>query len=278
VRLFSGETVYRFITGSAPSPMHAAQVWQTWTARDIATTSIMLVALYGFYRRLRSARRAMDACLACGVGATLLMFYVVAGPQALAPHTERYGLCLVAPLALVLARGTDWWLVGPAWRVSAGSLLWGSVAALLLCDFYGNYFRWMQRTGGESHYAFRTAAVEPKQQAVELLERRRDAASPHYVVCPEWWVYWPVAYLARGAANLHAASSFDELPASVRPRGDVPSAAVSCLQFSGEEFDRALRGRIAAERCASVETAISDYAGRSLLSLHQADAQSLENN
>ena len=93
-------------------------------------------------------------------------FYAFAGPQALRPHVERWGLCLIVPGTLVLARGLtcmdldaedamgDDRRSQPPWQA-------------LLASFYSNYFGEFARTGGRSHLTYVTAATEPKQQALE---------------------------------------------------------------------------------------------------------------
>ena len=51
-------------------------------------------------------RRSLAWAVALMVGT----FYLVAGPAAIAPHFERYGMCLVAPGGVLLALGWSYWL------------------------------------------------------------------------------------------------------------------------------------------------------------------------
>jgi hypothetical protein len=54
----------------------------------------------------------LDGCLVAGWAIMLGGFYLVAGPQSIAPHYERYGLCLIAPAIVLLGRGFVAWLGG----------------------------------------------------------------------------------------------------------------------------------------------------------------------
>lgn len=42
-----------------------------------------------------------------------ILFYLFAGPDAIRPHTERWGLCLIVPGTLLLARGVAAWIDSP---------------------------------------------------------------------------------------------------------------------------------------------------------------------
>src|SRR5690606_14144318 len=127
-----------------------------------------------------------------------LGFAFVAGPQALAPHLERYGICLVAPAVLMLARGLTWWVEPVRSNCQFFRLALLSVAYCFVFSFSLAYFHVVYVTGGLSHRAFRTAAVEPKQAA---LARIVAAHAPHArseIIAREWWLYWPLTYLAYG--------------------------------------------------------------------------------
>ena len=124
-----------------------------------------------------------------------ISFYLVAGPAAIAPHAERYGVCLVAPLVTLVALGWTHWLAPgrPLARPLAAALI------LLACGWLGvfslRYFGRILTTGGQSHVAFRTAAVEPKQAAWDWIVAHR-AGRPIQVEADSWWTYWPLAYLS----------------------------------------------------------------------------------
>ena len=107
-RLFSGTTVYEFISGvhstDAPSTFLAGQ----WL--DLAFWAQLLLLGYGVRRRIVERPRAVEKCVLLGYASSLIGFYLIAGPQALSPHFERYGMCLIAPGCLLGALGLTWWL------------------------------------------------------------------------------------------------------------------------------------------------------------------------
>ena len=125
--------------------------------------------MWGLFRRIEKTPDAVDACLVLGWLAMLVAFFIVAGPEAIAPHVERYGICLIGPGALIVARGLGWWVEqaephGRRWAVVLAVAAW-----LWPASFAVNYFQCFLATGGLSHYAFRTAAVEPKQAALQYV-------------------------------------------------------------------------------------------------------------
>ena len=83
------------------------------------------------------------------------------------------------PATLVLARGLTAWIEWMAEDAMADDRAAALVAASLLASFYVNYFSEFATTGGRSHLTYVTAAIEPKQQALEhiLASGRGPAAS-----------------------------------------------------------------------------------------------------
>lgn len=201
VELLSGVTVYRFIPGSLPSgnagllPM--LNVWLL----NLGICGVICLSIFGWLRRSDDSISLKFALLA-GWALTVLGFFLVAGPDAIAPHFERYGICLIAPTVLVLSWGLAS-LISSS-KTNPRQLAWGMTAFAIcsLVGFYTLYFEQFRRTGGESHRAFRTAEQEPK---VSLLQHvRLVGAYPGIESCPrmtlatsEWWTYWPLRYLSR---------------------------------------------------------------------------------
>ena len=155
-----------------------------------------VLVLGGFVLAATRRRSALDAGLIAGCAGTWLLFYAFAGPQALRPHAERWGLCLLVPASLVLARGIG------AWIEHVPRLRWASIgtaslaAAALLGSFYVNYFRAFATTGGRSHLTYVTAPIEPKQQALSRILDRGAGSTRVEIATRQWWLYWPIAYLA----------------------------------------------------------------------------------
>ena len=188
VRLFSGGTVFEFIPGP---PRTSAAL----DAADAAFVVLAMAAALGLVKRLRQDDAGRERCLAWAVALMLGSFYVVAGPAALAPHFERYGICLVAPVGVLLALGWSYWLgtrepellrlepsPPPRRRTESGWNLWARAAGVLLAAaawlwlayFYRDYFLVFGSTGGTSHVAFRTSAVEPKLAALQTIIGREQ--------------------------------------------------------------------------------------------------------
>ncbi len=155
-----------------------------------------MIAGWGLVRRLRIHTAPLDACLICGWSVMLFGFFLVAGPTALAPHFERYGMCLIAPGVLVLARGIAWWLEQPRLPAARVALYLAVAAWLWPASFMVNYFQCFVQTGGLSHRTFRTAEVDPKQAALDFILSQRDGEQSVQIVCQEWWNYWPLRYLS----------------------------------------------------------------------------------
>jgi hypothetical protein len=68
--------------------------------------------------------------------------------------------------------------------------------------FKQHYFDHFAVHGGNSHRTFRTAGVEPKQAAVSLILEHSPANVPIEIQTSEWWLYWPLRYLAYAHDNV----------------------------------------------------------------------------
>lgn len=214
LRLLSGATVYRFISGTLPDVIEWPGLLDV-DLFDVAALCVVGAGVIGFAKRLRQADEPMDRALAWGCGLSLAGFYLVAGPAALQPHYERYGIVLVAPSVLVLSRGTAWWLANLPRRSAAWCV--AAVGWLLLGSYWLYYFRPIESSGGNAHLAFRTAGVEPKSAAVQKI-RAEAAGQPAWIVADDWWLYWPLRYLTGKDPDLHVVHA-DELPAQLGESG-----------------------------------------------------------
>jgi hypothetical protein len=193
--LLSGATIYEYISGAgAPGAVE----WSVYTVAAInwSFAALAVVSLAGVWRRLCDVPSRVDVILITGWLTMLAGFFLVAGPGAIAPHFERYGICLVAPAALVLARGLVWWLDHAQRFRRAVVIVLAMAAWIWPLSFYLNYINYFEKTGGTSHATFRTAAEEPKQLALDFILEQRQPSSPVRIVCSQWWNYWPLAYLA----------------------------------------------------------------------------------
>ncbi len=197
VRLFSGATVYRFISGALPDMVESPTLADLDGFDAFAILWIGL-AVYGFVRQLRLRWQTADVCLAWSVPLVLLGFFIVAGPAALQPHFERYALVLIAPGAVLLARGITWWTLGDPRRSALTMLVASACGWVLLAGYWSFYWREFDATGGAGHLAFRTARSEPKAQALDVICRSRAEGGQTTIAVDDWWLYWPLRYLASG--------------------------------------------------------------------------------
>ena len=139
-------------------------------------------------------------------------------------------------------------------------------AWLFPAAFYLGYFNFIERTGGMSHRAFRTAAVEPKLAALRYVVAHRDPHQMAHIVAGEWWLYWPLAYLATGEPDVQVVGL--EAADGTRAVFSEPSAGETWhVVFSDSEAEAALLDNWAAEQAHFKRHVIDDYAGRPLVSV-----------
>ena len=186
-----------------------------------------------------SRRRAsLEAGILLGWMASLLLFFVFAGDAAISPHFERYAVCLIVPTVLALVvllrelgeRGAHW---------RRPFAVVGVAAFLALLGFWQHYFVALETTGSTSHQTFWTGAHEPKEVAFE----RIAAASPDgaRIVAENWWLYWPLTYLAAGHPL--------EVDRERLSPGPAPAGGTYWVVFPGGDMDRWLAaGHIARPR------------------------------
>ncbi len=298
-RLFSGASVYQYVAGSITPATENEQFSRTLPF-DLATGLIACLLGWGIYKQLTDGRRSCEenveestiadrirsnvaragAALFVGSSLSLLAFFLVAGPAAIAPHFERYGICLIGPGAVLAALAIEWWIdqrhaTGRAAAAIAVLCGWG-----LLVGFQVNFFDFIERTGGESHLTFRTAALEPKAAALDSIRRQSSHATVH---ASEWWIYWPLKYLSFDHPFLSGARSQD----AARPRivvepyadlrhsvGGLPGRGepLWLVEFAGSPACEAVRQWSRDQRLSTSESTIDDFAGRPLLSVFSVGA------
>jgi hypothetical protein len=235
-RLFSGATSYAYIAGPlspANQRSHDALFWLL----------LLAVALFGVRGLFGAANRAPQAHVV-GWAAMVLAFFVVAGPDAVAPHFERYALVLVAPTILTFVL-----LLGYAAEQLSMSrhvvTFGGALAAACLVSVYVNYVDVLATTGSESHRTFRTSTREPKAMALEWI-RGRSAARPECsetrIVAEDWWAYWPMRYLAYREPQLTVVMTSDQAVEQFLSSSDSCSYLVG---FVGGPFENLMAHRSA---------------------------------
>ena len=276
-RLFTGVTVYQFIPGTFAGPSLTPGESAALAAHDLAGLAILGAAVSFLANRARGTRDARDSTLLLACGASLAGFYLIAGPDAIAPHWERYGIGLIAPVTVVLARSASTWLPPAAGAGRTAVLL--AVGWVVVASFTWNYFRAFRTSGGRSHQTFRTGTAEPKAAAIDYIASRRSGGGTDWIVTTTWWTYWPLAYLAGGLEGMPVLRTDDAWtnPAVVAAAG---TGRVWVVEFTGSE--EAAAGR-AALKAASMSAAVAespqarlqnmftlDYSGRAVLSVFRA--------
>jgi hypothetical protein len=278
--LFSGETAYRYLAGSH-SWLQRPGMGDGTVGFDVILPWVVLLGAAWLVWRWPKGLNAQPTAVhphpdpvPAGEGdvmadralvVTWLLemagFLVLAGPRAMAPGEERFAMCMIAPAVVLAARGAA--VAGTRLRRARPAVL---VAAILvgwfvLADFHEHYFRFIECSGGQAHRTFRTAAVEPKQAALDyVLQHRRPGAA--WIVTDQWWSYWPLRYLGTDDQDLRVvrpeeAQSLEGFSAA-RAEGRV-----WYVEFAGsEELDAA---RAAMSDCTAHEEQFFDYGGRPVL-------------
>jgi hypothetical protein len=266
LRLFSGATVYEYISGvdAATGPL----AWFAWlpAACKLGFGIAVVFGGWGMMRRLAADGTEHDVNLVVGWAVMLLGFFLVAGPRAIAPHLERYGICLVAPGAVVLARGLAWWIEPRQSHARAAAWILAASVWLFPATFYLGYFDFIERTGGQSHLTFRTAAVEPKLAALRYIRSHLGGGGSARIVATQWWNYWPIAYLASGDNDIRVLSGQAWQTASP-PADDGRTAESWYVEFAGSPEEKDLLRRLGQSGKAPGRHVIFDYSGRPVLSV-----------
>ncbi len=266
LRLLSGATTYEYITTAAEAGGLFGSIPQFV---NLLMLLLATLAFAGWFQRLSHVEDDVDVCLLAGWLLVTFGFALVAGPQALTPHLERYGICLVAPAVLMLARGLCWW-IEPAHshrRLARLALL--SVAYCFAVSFALAYFHAMHVTGGLSHRAFRTAPTEPKQAALARILAQQAPGTHTEIIAREWWLYWPLAYLACGEGDVRVSGldgPWDAGALAWQKPHDVDTATWH-VEFANTWAEAMLVYRLQQRGEFQGRQFINDYAGIPLISL-----------
>ena len=119
------------------------------------------------------------------------------------------------------------------------------LAALLLAGFWSHYLRVLEREGSRSASAFWTGPIEPKEAAYDQFAAIIRTEGPIRVVAEDWWLYWPVAYLAAGQP-LKLINAERGLPGA-QQKGDY------WLVYAGSQLDRRIAATAGARLSATID-------------------------
>lgn len=267
VRLFSGVTVYRYLAGS----QLAAGGASGWLGIDLGLLDVagflaMGVTCIGLFAAFRAHFGPAERVLVVGSAISAVGYFLVAGPFAIEPHWERYGLCLILP-GVLIASVTIAWFFGRMGRIKPHAQAVVIMAAwAFLLSFHANYFGYIEKTGGLSHNTLRTAEVEPKELALGHILARRDNSKPLWIVTSEWWTYWPIRYLAMPEEDVRV-----EDWSVVCDRDDfreaVASGDVWFVEFSNSETLPAVKRYLNEQQASLREETLFDYGGRPVIEI-----------
>jgi hypothetical protein len=269
-RLFAGGTVYRYLAGS-----HGWFQWPPggdeagWGIDAVIIWGIVAAAAWLLWRSWKIAGRREDRVLIAAWALELAVFLLAAGSPAMAPGYERYAICLIVPGVLVVSRGA-------ALSFSAGGRPWRPILAaaalsgwLMLADFQTHYFDFIRQTGGRAHQTFRTAAVEPKLCALQIILRHRGPGKT-WLVAGEHWNLWPLRYLAwKERADICVVAP-QEAEGLAEFQDALTRGQVWRVEFAGSEALRQARCALAGRTLR--EWSIADYGGEPVLCLVHAAA------
>jgi len=271
-RHFSGIAALQYVPGSCNWPSSWASGSMNLCSWDIVALAVLGAAVLavGYRVAQRPCEFSMDRLLLVAWVATTLCFYLLAGPWALEPGVERYGLVLIAPGTLLLSRAVDFALDGRR-AVRVVTVAAGLAAAwFLLVVFYFGYFRFFERTGGASHLTYQTASREPKLEALQYILQRRGDREPTLILSSEWWNYHPLRYLAATISEVHVIQSEDaagELAGSLENGSAMAAGRYWSVEFADSDADQLILRKFQQQHVRFERVLIPDYAGRPLLSL-----------
>ena len=257
-RLFSGATIYQYFSSPDLDTL----------PYDVVISVVAVATVVGLYFALRRPQPALDCGLLLAWLTSVLLHYAFGGPDAIRPHLERWGLCLIVPTLLVVARALAAWIERfPQMRwVPVGAA--AALAALQLASFRTNYFGEFQTTGGRSHRTFVTAKIEPKQAALESILAWREGDEPVIIIAREWWQFWPISYLAKNQPNVFVSKDLDSEAYPWFKRA-IDHGQLYFVDFAAEPDARSALEWVRARGLRSTANTVRDRSGRDLFQILQ---------
>jgi hypothetical protein len=245
--LISGITIYRYIVGPVSQAgviLHNLLFW----------LCVLPVVIYGCLVKNRSNDYRPTAVF-LGILFGMVMLYMFLGVTPFSPQTERYSQFLVVPTLLLFAVGLDSINIKLSFPLSA------AVCVFWCISLVSNYFMPFLLTGGGSERAFRTAQVEPKIQAVEIILSDMDGTNSGLVLAENWWMAKPIEYLLIRHEGINVVQFNDEnntidILAALRDNGYIVS-------FARSGFDRAIESSPVVDDLK--RWTIRDYGGKPLI-------------
>jgi hypothetical protein len=207
IRLYTGFSTFEYFSSQPPTLLQF--FW------DFLLGLTLLFSLFGLVG-LRKKRLWTQFYYVLGFICMLFVFFFVAGPRALSVGLSRHGTFLIVPTSIFIA------ILIPEIRprLNFRNLLIGflGVGWIFLLHFYFYYFQSTIKTGGgATHRTYISGPVEPKANSFAwILEQSKGTGR---ILTEDWWIYWPIKYLALSHPNIEviqlgsetAADGFDRL-------------------------------------------------------------------
>lgn len=226
-QLLSGVTIYRYIVGIEPTV--------NWLLHDGIFWILCVFLLVVGVQQLFKERQWNFLALIFGLLPTLLWFLTIAKLRAIMPDHERYAMCLIMPSILVVSILID--AIARAYQKRwLGLTLAICISWLYLWSFQVHYFDALRVTGSLAHRTYHTAAVEPKKQVLDLVIDDAKNIDDVAIYAEDWWLYWPVRYLASPHQKIHVYSLEDISHTSNKLNQSMNSGAYLAT-FSGSQID-----------------------------------------
>ena len=223
LQLTSGTTVNEYLVGAR---YYAA-------ASDLLMLGLLFATVAGSVRATWSRRERL---LLVGLAFSLVAFYLLAGNRAIEAGLERYALFLVAPIYLLVAIAIGKLAEEKPARARALVLALGCV--LLFASGWGQLGALHATEGKHAAPTLKTAAREPKWAAYAALrgEIAPTAERPLLIVAQDYWLYWPLAYLAHEDPTIVVERMGER---SGKPHAGPIAAVVYADTAAQESLDRA---------------------------------------
>jgi hypothetical protein len=245
--LISGITIYQYIVGPVSQTSVIFHNLLFWLC-------ILPVIIYGCLVKNRKNDYSLTAIF-LGVLFGMFMLYILWGLMPFSPHFERYSQFLVVPTLLLFAAGLD------SINIKSSVFLSAIVCVFWCISLASNYFMPFFLTGGRSQRAFRTAEVEPKAQAAEIILSDMDGADSGLVLAENWWTAKPIEYLLIRHENINVVQ-FNDLNNTINFLSALKNNGY-VVSFARSEFDKAIEASPILDNLK--RWTIRDYGGKPLI-------------
>ena len=216
----------------------------------------------------------INRLLLLGWIATAAFVYCVIGLAAVDVETSRYGIALVLPTALVVARAACLAASGRVWSdvVAVGST---TILTAWLIATYQLFFVYIQTTGGKPD-TFRTGPVEPRAATVSLIDRYSPGSDPIVVAASDFWNDYTLRYLFMNDRRVTVRSLFEAIHDPKLIDRSSRAGRLWFVEFSNSSYLPDIR-RMRSVGVHERQIMVVDYAGQPILTVINAHVSTVSN-